>query len=215
MTISAWRASASSGSGRPSSFSARTSRSSSAASSRRLKTSTDARLSTAPLSSKDGFSVVAPTSVMVPSSMCGRKLSCCARLKRWISSMNSSVPLPCSRRALARSKALRRSCTPEKIAESCSNSSCVSSASRRATVVLPEPGGPHRMRLGSRPLFSMRVSVPSGPTSCSWPTTSDSFCGRSRSASGRGAPFLQAGGFEQVATSVPIPKFAMSQLGQA
>ena len=50
-------------------------------------------MSTAPLSSKEGFSVVAPTSVIVPSSMCGRKLSCCARLKRWISSMNSSVPL--------------------------------------------------------------------------------------------------------------------------
>ena len=42
--------------------------------------------------------MVAPTSVMVPSSMTGRKLSCCARLKRWISSTKSSVPLPCSRR---------------------------------------------------------------------------------------------------------------------
>ena len=31
--------------------------------------------------------------------------------------MKSRVPRPCSRRALARSKALRRSCTPEKIAE--------------------------------------------------------------------------------------------------
>ena len=101
-----------------------------------------ARDSRAPLSSKEGFSVVAPTSVMVPSSMCGRKLSCCARLKRWISSMNSSVPLPVSRRLLARSKALRRSCTPEKMAESCSNTRLVSSASRRATVVLPVAGRP-------------------------------------------------------------------------
>jgi tetratricopeptide (TPR) repeat protein len=63
-----------------------------------------------------------------------------------------------------RSKALRRSCTPEKIAESCSNTRLVSSASSRATVVLPEPGGPHRIMLCRRPLRSMRVSVPSGPT---------------------------------------------------
>ena len=46
------------------------------------------------LSSKDGFSVVAPTSTTVPSSITGQKRSCCARLKRWISSTNSSVPLP-------------------------------------------------------------------------------------------------------------------------
>ena len=69
MALSVSRASASSGSGRPSSFSARASSSSSAASSRRWNTSTIARDSSAPLSSKEGFSVVAPTSVMVPSSM--------------------------------------------------------------------------------------------------------------------------------------------------
>ena len=33
----------------------------------------------------------------------------------------------------------------------------------------------------------MRVSAPSGPSRWSWPTTSASFCGRSLSASGRGA----------------------------
>ena len=46
------------------------------------------------MSSKDGFSVVAPTRTMVPSSISGRKASCCARLKRWISSTKSSVPRP-------------------------------------------------------------------------------------------------------------------------
>ena len=45
--------------------------------------------------------MVAPTSTMVPSSITGRKPSCCARLKRWISSTNSSVPCPVSRRARA------------------------------------------------------------------------------------------------------------------
>ena len=41
-----------------------------------------------------GFSVVAPISVTVPVSTTGRKPSCWARLKRWISSTNSSVALP-------------------------------------------------------------------------------------------------------------------------
>ena len=103
--------------------------------------------------------------------------------------MKSSVPLPCSRMILARSKALRRSATPEKIAESCSKLRFVSFASSRAIVVLPEPGGPQKMRLGTRPLFSMRVSVPSGPTMWSWPATSSRVFGRRRSASGRGALF--------------------------
>ena len=65
-----------------------------AASSSDRNTITRARDSSAALSSKDGFSVVAPTSVTVPSSITGRKLSCWARLKRWISSTNSSVPRP-------------------------------------------------------------------------------------------------------------------------
>ena len=56
--------------------------------------STRARESSAALSSKDGFSVVAPTRTMVPSSISGRKASCWALLKRWISSTKSSVPRP-------------------------------------------------------------------------------------------------------------------------
>ena len=42
----------------------------------------------------DGFSVVAPISVIVPSSTCGRNASCCALLKRWISSTKRIVRLP-------------------------------------------------------------------------------------------------------------------------
>jgi hypothetical protein len=56
----------------------------------------------------------------VPSSMYGKNASCCERLKRWISSMKSSVPRPSSRRARAASNTLRKSETPEWIAESCS-----------------------------------------------------------------------------------------------
>ena len=77
---------------------------------------TCARLISAAFSSKDGFSVVAPTSVIVPSSICGRKPSCCALLKRWISSTKSSVPCPFDRRCRAASKTFRRSATPVKIA---------------------------------------------------------------------------------------------------
>ena len=53
-------------------------------------------------------------------------------------------------------------------------------------VVLPTPGGPQRISEASEPRASMRVSVPSGPTRWSWPTTWSSAVGRSRSASGAG-----------------------------
>ncbi len=173
MPTSIARASASSGSLRLSDSSARSNRFSSAASSSGRNTSTRARDKSAAFSSNDGFSVVAPTSVTVPSSITGRNESCCARLKRWISSMKSSVPLPVWRRARAASNAFFRSATPEKTAESCSKCRSVSSASSRATVVLPVPGGPQRIREPSVPERSMRVSAPSGPRRWSWPTTSD------------------------------------------
>ena len=90
------------------------------------KTSTVARDRSAALSSKDGFSVVAPTSMTVPSSMTGRKQSCWARLKRWISSTNSSVPWPVRAAPRAASNTFFRSATPEKIAEICSKARPVS-----------------------------------------------------------------------------------------
>ena len=69
IAFSAWRASASSGSLLAAALSsARASRISSAASSSRCSTNTWQRDSSAPFSSKDGFSVVAPTSTTVPSS---------------------------------------------------------------------------------------------------------------------------------------------------
>ena len=54
-------------------------------------------------------------------------------------------------------------------------------------MVLPVPGGPQNTSEPSERVASMRVSAPSGPSRWSCPTTSSSFCGRSRSASGRGA----------------------------
>src|SRR5437879_5491769 len=57
-------------------------------------TNTRHRDSSAPVSSKLGFSVVAPMRVTIPFSTHGRKASCCALLKRWISSQNRIVPRP-------------------------------------------------------------------------------------------------------------------------
>ena len=56
----------------------------------------------AELTSKYGFSVVAPTSVIVPSSTCGRSASCWALLKRWISSRNRTVRVRVERESLLR-----------------------------------------------------------------------------------------------------------------
>src|SRR6516164_9198447 len=160
---------------------------SSASASSGLNTNTRARESSGALSSNDGFSVVAPTRTMVPSSITGKNESCCARLKRWISSTNRSVPCPSSRRRCASSNTLFRSAMPVKIAEICSKCRSVACANSRATVVLPLPGGPQNTRLPSERASSMRVSAPSRPSRWFCPTTSLSFCGRSLSASGRGA----------------------------
>ena len=56
------------------------------------------RLTSALLIVKNGFSVVAPTRITTPSSTSGSNTSCCALLKRWISSMNSSVRWPRGRK---------------------------------------------------------------------------------------------------------------------
>ena len=130
---------------------------------------------------------MAPTSTTVPSSTTGRKPSCWARLKRWISSTNSKVAWPPRRRLPASSNVRLRSATPENTAESWTKCSPARAASNRAIVVLPTPGGPHRIREASEPRSSMRVSVPSGPSRWSWPTTSSNSRGRSRSARGLAA----------------------------
>ena len=67
--------------------------------------------------SKLGFSVVAPISVIVPASTCGRKASCCALLKRWISSANRIVPRPVSSRSSASRTISRTRGTPSVTAE--------------------------------------------------------------------------------------------------
>ena len=54
----------------------------------------------------------------------------------------------------------------------------------RASVVLPVPGGPHRITELSRSASTNVRSGRPGPSRCGWPTMSSSVVGRSRSASG-------------------------------
>ena len=111
-----------------------------------LSTWTFDRDSSAEFTSNEGFSVVAPIRTMSPASTRGRKASCCALLKRWISSMNRSVRAPPRRRASSASAITARiSLIPESTALNATNRACVAVAISRASVVLPVPGGPQRM----------------------------------------------------------------------
>ena len=78
---------------------ARSSTTSTSSAVRACRAYTRRRESSAPLTSKAGFSVVAPISVTSPSSTAGSRASCWALLKRWISSRNRivSLPLACRR----------------------------------------------------------------------------------------------------------------------
>jgi hypothetical protein len=98
--------------------------------------------------------------------------------------MNATVRPPASRRARASATSARTSATPLETALSCRQLPPARSASKRARVVLPEPGGPHSTIDGMWPGFTTRVSAPSGPTRCGCPTNSSSVRGRIRAASG-------------------------------
>ncbi len=82
------------------------------------RTTTLQRDNRAPFNSKDGFSVVAPIRTISPVSMKGRKTSCWARLKRWISSRKRIVRcFVRARRCRASSRTSRISLTPVATAE--------------------------------------------------------------------------------------------------
>ena len=143
------------------------------------------RLRSGGLTSKNGFSVVAPMSVMSPSSTLGSSASCCALLKRWISSRKRIVRWSRSpSRARARSMISRTSLTDADTAESCSKARLVVAATTWASVVFPVPGGPQKMAEESRSASTSARSGRPGPTSSSWPTISSSVRGRRRAASG-------------------------------
>ena len=125
------------------------------------------RESSAEFTSKYGFSVVAPMSVTSPSSTAWRTESCCALLKRWISSMKrivlSSLP---PRRSRARAITARTSSTRADTAEISSKAAPVRSATMRAIVVFPVPGGPKRIIDGERSSSMARRNAEPGPSTC-------------------------------------------------
>ena len=148
-------------------------------------TTTRARLSSAALISKLGASVVAPTSVTVPSSTIGSSASCCAAFMRWISSTNSSVRAPlASNRWRACSAITRNRGTPSLTALNGSKVQPMRCAMRRPSVVLPVPGGPQRIMEPSTPRSTASYTGVPGVKSCRWPTYSSSVRGRNRCASG-------------------------------
>ena len=140
--------------------------------------------------------MVAPMKVNRPLSTCGKKASCWLLLKRCTSSTNTRVRCgswmsePCgpacspSRAAWARSTASRMSFTPPSTALMLMNCASNASAISRAMVVLPTPGGPHRMQLCGRPDSNANRSGMPGPNTCCWPTTSARVRGRRTSARG-------------------------------
>ena len=110
------------------------------------------RESSGPVSEKNGFSVVAPTSTSRPSSTNGSSTSCCARLKRCTSSRKRIVPWPRSpSRARARSATSRTSFTPADTAERFSNAFSVDARD--------EPGDRGLARAGRPPEDERREPV--------------------------------------------------------
>ena len=148
------------------------------------KTMTRERERSGEMTSKEGFSVVAPIRVMRPDSTWGRKASCWALLKRWISSTKSTVRVFKLQLVLARSTTCSMSFLPEVTAEISIKSALNSCARMRARVVLPVPGGPQKIRLTGSFFLTISVKILPSPMILSWPTTSSSVFGRIRSANG-------------------------------
>ena len=146
------------------------------------------RDSSAELISKYGFSVVAPISVIRPDSTTGSSASCCALLKRWISSRNRIVRRPCPpSRSRARPITAVTSALPTCTADSSSNSLPVACAMIRASVVLPVPGAPWKMADGTRSSSIARRSAVPGPDQVRLADEPVQPGGRTRSASGAAA----------------------------
>src|SRR5260370_6151888 len=102
-------------------------------------------------------------------------------LKRWISSMNSTVRSPARRWTRASATTWRRSAAPAVTADIATRRALVSGERRPAGVVLPLAGGPQRTMLGRWP---EAVSPLSTSTTRVWPTRLSKLLGRSLVASG-------------------------------
>ena len=102
------------------------------------------RESSGEITEKNGFSVVAATSVTQRFSTPGSSASCWALLNRCTSSTNRTVSLPvATSSARAASIAARTSLTPAETADTSTNRRSVCWLRIAAIVVFPVPGGPH------------------------------------------------------------------------
>ena len=143
-----------------------------------FRTKTLERERSAEMTSKDGFSVVAPISVIIPDSTYGRRKSCWALLNLWISSRKRIVFLLNN---FALFTAFWMSALPALTADIEMNWAWMCFEIIFARVVLPEPGGPQKIIEEDRLFCSIAIFRGlSFPTRCSCPTNSFRFCGRMR-----------------------------------
>src|ERR1700693_1065093 len=98
--------------------------------------------------------------------------------------MNKTVLRPVRNRSRARSTTLRRSATPALVALTASNAAPLAAAMSTASVVLPLPGGPHRISDGTSPESTTRRSTVPTPIARCCPTNSSNVRGRIRVARG-------------------------------
>ena len=169
---------------------------------------------------KLGFSVVAATRTTQRFSTPGSRASCWVREKRCTSSMNRTVSSPPTRWRRASAMTSRTCPTPADTADSSTKRRPEARATRWARVVLPVPGGPHRMMLDTpapRPRApsagstSRRRGEP-GASRWSWPRTSSRLRGRMRTASGarasRGRPASSVPALSKRSTPRPYRRAA-------
>ena len=107
--------------------------------------------------------------MMLPFSTKGRKASCCALLKRWISSTKTMVRNPASRLFSLSRITSRISFMPLVTAEKLMNSAFVILAMIRASVVFPVPGGPQKIMEGMRSLSMSFLRTMPFPSRCFCP----------------------------------------------
>ena len=139
--------------------------------------------------------------IMLPFSTNGRKASCCALLKRWISSTNRIVRSPKRRFFSACSMTCLISLMPLVTAEKSIKFAFVRFAMMRASVVFPTPGGPQNIIEPTLSLsMSLRNTLPS-PSKCFCPQYSSRDCGRSLAARGRLTSFSKNVGCSNIIKS--------------
>ena len=173
------------------------------------------RLRSGGLTSKNGFSVVAPIRVSVPSSTAGSSASCCDFENRWISSRNRIVPRPCSpSRCRARSMTSRTSLTPAVTALICSNARFVRAGDRERQRGLAGARRAPEDRAGQAVLLDQLAQRPARTDQV---VLADDVVERARPQAGGqrrlGAEVLFGGGAEQVGHPVDATGVG-SQAGQ-